>query len=76
MKYWLMVLLAFFLAACGTSAADFPGQQPEASALYNNLPVIGQAPELTSEVWLNTSKPIQLTNMRGQVVLLEMWTFG
>jgi thiol-disulfide isomerase/thioredoxin len=37
---------------------------------------IGVAPEFTNDTWLNTSKPLRLADLRGQVVLLEFWTFG
>ena len=40
------------------------------------LPNQGLAPELTNEVWLNTDHPLRLADLRGKVVLLEMWTFG
>jgi hypothetical protein len=36
----------------------------------------GPAPELANEVWLNTDQPLRLADLRGQVVLLDMWTFG
>lgn len=48
---------------------------PEADALPE-LPNLGPAPELTNEVWLNTDRPLRLADLRGQVVLIEMWTFG
>lgn len=41
-----------------------------------DLPNLGAAPELTNEIWLNTEQPLRLANLRGKVVLLEMWTFG
>lgn len=41
-----------------------------------DLPDFGVAPELTNQVWLNSEKPLRLANLRGRVVLLEMWTFG
>lgn len=41
-----------------------------------SLPDQGPAPELTNEVWLNTEVPLRLADLRGRVVLLEMWTFG
>ena len=34
------------------------------------------APELQNEIWLNTDQPLRLAELRGKVVLLEMWTFG
>jgi thiol-disulfide isomerase/thioredoxin len=52
------------------------------SAVAENLPPsqhiqdLGPAPELDNEVWLNTKVPLKLADLRGQVVLLEMWTFG
>lgn len=41
-----------------------------------NLPDLGDAPELTNLVWLNAENPLRLADLRGRVVLLEMWTFG
>jgi thiol-disulfide isomerase/thioredoxin len=35
----------------------------------------GLAPELTNTVWINTPTPLRLADLRGKVVLLEMWTF-
>lgn len=41
----------------------------------SSLPNLGPAPELVNEVWLNTDTPLRLADLRGQVVLLDMWTF-
>jgi hypothetical protein len=43
---------------------------------YADLPDLGQAPELENQVWLNTNQALRLENLRGKVVLLDMWTFG
>ena len=51
------------------------GPTPEQKALLASLPDRGQAPELENEVWLN-SAPLRLAELRGKVVLLDMWTFG
>jgi hypothetical protein len=40
------------------------------------LPDLGAAPELENEVWLNVDAPLRLADLRGKVVLLDMWTFG
>ena len=42
----------------------------------SELPDLGQAPELQSEIWLNVDQPLRLSELRGSVVVLEMWTFG
>jgi thiol-disulfide isomerase/thioredoxin len=44
-------------------------------AQNTNLQNLGAAPELHEGIWLNTDTPLKLENLRGQVVLLEMWTF-
>ena len=41
-----------------------------------SLPDLGPAPELMNETWLNVDEPLRLADLRGKVVLLEMWTFG
>jgi hypothetical protein len=52
-------------------AATSPPPLPPVS-----LEDFGIAPELNNETWLNTPAPLRLADLRGQVVLLEMWTFG
>ena len=46
-----------------------------AATIKDHLADLGEAPELRNEVWLNTDAPLRLADLRGQVVLLEMWTF-
>jgi hypothetical protein len=79
MKYWTLILTVFLLTACNVASTNEPsqtGSSENISARFANLPDVGKAPELTNEVWLNTDQPLQLANLRGKVVLLEMWTFG
>ena len=65
------------LTACAndvdTSASDPGKPEKQVSAKLKDL---GPAPELYNETWLNTDQPLQLADLRGKVVLLEMWTFG
>jgi hypothetical protein len=68
------------LSACGTATTPEPeSESPEAlpaAAYLPKLPDLGPAPELTNEVWLNVDAPLRLANLRGQVVAIDMWTFG
>lgn len=47
----------------------------EQTALLAKLPSKGAAPELTNETWFN-SAPLQLADLRGNVVIVEFWTYG
>ena len=76
MKDWYLVLLLFLLLGCTTQSAPEAAPTSILSTPQTTLPDLGEAPELTNEVWLNTPKPLRLANLRGQVILLEMWTFG
>ena len=71
----LFLLFNFLLAACTSTGAIQPEPQVEMNATAA-LPDLGAAPELTNDVWLNTTGPLRLADLRGNVVLLEMWTFG
>ena len=60
------------------TAASQPTQSRRATVagFRADLPDLGDAPELNNEVWLNTDRPLRLSDLRGKVVLLDMWTFG
>jgi thiol-disulfide isomerase/thioredoxin len=72
MKFLLTGLFIFTLIGCtlATSTTQPAGADPA------SLPDLGPAPELTSDTWLNADAPLRLADLRGQVVGLEMWTFG
>jgi thiol-disulfide isomerase/thioredoxin len=57
---------------------DAPASQPAtpSPAASADLPDYGLAPELENSVWLNVDRPLRLQDLRGKVVLLDMWTFG
>jgi len=70
MNRWLNLFFALALTACASPTA------PTQSAGNARYPDLGAAPELAGDTWLNTPVPLRLANLRGKVVLVEMWTFG
>jgi hypothetical protein len=72
MRKLIVFALILFTGCAGLPASPNPTQPlPRA-----DLPDEGEAPELTNETWLNTDAPLRLADLRGKVVLLDMWTFG
>ncbi len=78
-----VILGAMLVAACTPQASEpIPTKEPpleqeptmeiEQVAFAN----LGPAPELQNEIWLNTDQPFRLADLRGSVVLIDMWTFG
>jgi len=55
--------------------AEVSNLTPEQQAILAQLQNYGPAPELTNDTWLN-SEPLQLADLRGNVVIVEFWTFG
>lgn len=60
----------FLLPACS------PVKTAVENSTISNLPDLGIAPELTNTIWINTTDPLRLGDLRGKVVIIEMWTFG
>jgi len=60
------------LAITGCAGQSLRAKMPDEPVLSD----FGQAPELNTDSWLNSDQPIRLENLRGKVVLVEMWTFG
>ena len=79
-KNILILLFAIFLAGCTAAPEEKtnPAEESTADTLKVNIKLedLGEAPELENEVWLNTDQPLRLADLRGKVVLLDMWTFG
>ena len=74
---------AMWVAACAPKASEpIPTnqipleQEPTMEGEQVALPNLGPAPELQNEIWLNADHPLRLADLRGSVVLIDMWTFG
>jgi hypothetical protein len=79
MKSITFLLFVLLVSACATSnnaSLDPAIESSNQPFQRSKLPDLGKAPELTNEIWINTSKSLRLEDLKGQVVLLEMWTFG
>jgi len=74
LRLWIIVA-GLLLASCTGSplTAETPRRDHPLDIGLDNY---GLAPELENEVWLNTDQPLRLADLRGKVVLVEMWTFG
>src|SRR5437868_11168855 len=80
MKRFLIGITAFLagLAALaqGNATPTPPPPAPDSRSGYiSSMPDFGPVPEFANESWLNTDVPLRLSNLRGKVVLLDMWTF-
>lgn len=75
MKHLLFGLTAFILFGCALGQ-DMTQQSDSTTSMLASLPDMGPAPELTNDIWLNVDSPLRLADLRGKVVILEMWTFG
>jgi hypothetical protein len=70
------LLYGFFLLVLAACAAPMENAPQPAVPSAQPLPDLGLAPELTNDTWLNVEAPLRLADLRGQVVLIDMWTFG
>jgi hypothetical protein len=75
MRSLFFFLLVFMLSVCSPATGTLQPNSSEDEGLPA-LPVLGQAPELENDIWINTSGPLRLSALKGKVVLLDMWTFG
>lgn len=75
MKRIILALFALLLFGCSSSQGNI--QETDSTMLRTaSLPDLGLAPELTNHTWLNVDSPLRLADLRGKVVMLEMWPFG
>jgi len=79
MRWIFLTLAAVSLGACTAMLGSIKPAAPILPTLTGDSradwPDLGAAPELTNEVWLNTDRPLRLADLRGQVIVLDMWTF-
>ena len=75
MKRLLLALTAFVLFGCATGNTMRQQTNP-GMPMVDSLPDLGPAPELTNDIWLNVDSPLRIADLRGKVVIVEMWTFG
>jgi DNA-binding beta-propeller fold protein YncE/peroxiredoxin len=70
-KLILALLLAVILqCGCGSSRAAAAGKNADEEA------GLAKAPDFTgASGWLNTDKPISIADLKGQVVVLDFWTY-
>ena len=76
MKRFVFGLLIFILFGCSMGEDMTQQQIDPAMPIVASLPDLGAAPELTNDTWLNVDSPLRLADLRGKVVIVEMWTFG
>lgn len=70
MNRWLRLFFAILLTAC-TSTTN-PSEELRRAA----YPDLGAAPELVGDTWINADAPLRIVDLRGKVILVDMWTFG
>lgn len=75
MKQILFGLIALLLFGCAPQQTP-PSSADSAMPKLASLPDLGPAPELTNDTWLNVDSPLRLADLRGKVVIIDMWTFG
>lgn len=79
----LILLLALLLSACATPPQGTPARcagdvadSPECQAASRKPGDKALAPELEGgDAWLNTDRPLKLSELRGHVVVLDFWTY-
>ncbi len=58
-----------------SSGAEVAELTPAQLTALARITDYGPAPELVNDVWIN-SEPLRLADLRGNVVIVEFWTYG
>ncbi len=77
----LILLFIMFIVLAACTPTDNPTTRlgevlGTTGDVYVDLPLLGIAPEIENSIWINSERALRLSDLRGKVVLLEMWTFG
>ncbi len=62
-------------AVSESSGAEATELTPAQLTALARITDYGPAPELVNDVWIN-SEPLRLADLRGNVVIVEFWTYG
>ena len=73
---FILIITACATAAAPVQEAAAPTIPPAPTVEVLMLPDLGQAPEITNDVWINADTPVTLASQQGKAVLIEFWTFG
>jgi thiol-disulfide isomerase/thioredoxin len=85
MKIILLILVIAMVTGCSSGQEGsvqtieselVPPDENIKAILSTSLPDLGMAPELETSVWLNSAMPVRIRDLKGKVILLEMWTYG
>jgi hypothetical protein len=75
-----MAAFGLLITACAWDQAEHHVMPtPQAStggSVQADLEDRGVAPEIENQVWLNVDQPLRIRELKGNVVLLDFWTFG
>jgi thiol-disulfide isomerase/thioredoxin len=71
----ILPVLLLLLSGCADAVTPAASKSDKPDSSRSLLRDLGPAPELNNKVWLNTPAQIHLADLRGKVILLEMWTF-
>lgn len=79
-KKWIIFLILFLLAIIEFSTGNIIKNvlaDGDDSKMNTNIRKPIRAPELNGgTAWLNTDKPIYISNLKGKIVLLDFWTYA
>jgi hypothetical protein len=70
-----LLVIALGVWACAAPSSTRESSGGDVQTTQVNKAGLKRAPELQGEVWLNGT-PVSFLELRGQVVLVDFWTFG